>query len=572
MRRVLSCTSFVLLLTASLIADSNLHIIDVGLHRYYGATSAVRLIVSNPSSQPQLVHVQVAAGSGNDVTNTVITDVPLSGGEQRTLELPVLIHPGDVSITADASSAGVFFGRDKHKEALRQTNLIVLMCANEDVCKTAQSQIQFSGAIEERADKNRQAAFEIVSDPRDHWWAYSASRAVVLAMPMARLAPAQRDALEGFLRSGGRLVLLEDEIADPSFLSAYRNGSIPPYGERVGKGMLFRVPRLSANNLGEVFAGRNLTSVLSGPYASWTSEESLLRRQFATSFDFPRLRWLLLWLVAYTVMIGILNFAVLRHFRRLEFGWISMCALALMFAAGFYFSSASRRPRGFRLDNLATYYLDAKSPLAAVNYSLRVSAPERRDVLVSIADPAVFTYSNSSGEELNGEIWAEMNRQRPQVPHEYDIRLGPPSQIELTMLKWSFHDLDLLGMHEFAGTVHFIAPNRLRNDTGQQFGEAVYLDYASNALYTLPALVPGEEIQLDAITPRPLRRPQGWIRPEVDTSAQMLPRLARNGELPFAGARRVFAGLSDAPALPVELNVPHQRSVHSLIVVALDQP
>jgi hypothetical protein len=132
MGRVLLCISFVLVLAASLIADSNLRITDVGLHGYYGTPSAVRLILRNPSSQAQVVHLQVAAGNENDVTNTVTTDVTLSGGDQRALELPVLMFVGKVVITADASSAGAFFGQDKHEEVLRQTNLIVLMCASEE--------------------------------------------------------------------------------------------------------------------------------------------------------------------------------------------------------------------------------------------------------------------------------------------------------------------------------------------------------------------------------------------------------------------------------------------------------
>jgi hypothetical protein len=571
MRRVLLCTSFVLILTASLIADSNLQIADVGLHGYYGAPSAVRLNVTNPSSQPQLFHLQVTAGNENEVTNTVTTDLTLSGGEQRTVELPILMFPGKVFITADASSGGAFFGRDKQEKVLRRTNLIVLMCAHADACRTAQSQIQFSGTTEERADKNREVRFEIVDDPRDHWWAYSASSALVLAMPVAKLSAAQRDALEGYLRSGGRLVLLEDEISDLGFLSAYRDASTPANGERVGKGTLFRISRLSANTLGEVFAGRNLRGIL-GQIPPWNSNQSFLRRRFSTSFDFPRLRWLLTWLATYTVIIGVLNFAVLRHFRRLELGWISICVLALVFAAGFYFSSASRRPKGFCLDNLATYYLDARSPMAAVDYNLRVSTPDRRNVLVSIADPAVLTDSNSNGEEPSDQIWTEMNGQRAQMPHEYDIHFGLPSQIELTMLKWSFHDLDLLGMHEFSGTVHFIATNRLRNDTGEQFGEAIYLDYTSNNLYTLPSLAPGAEFQLDAITPQPIRTAEPRVRPDIDYNKQTLTELALRDALPFAASGRVFAGLSNDPALPVELNVPHQRNVHSLIVVALEQP
>jgi hypothetical protein len=581
MRRAVLCAGFVLAASAALIADSGLRIADVGLHGYTATTTAIRVIVRNPSSEPQTIRLQVAAGeentAGNTVTNTVTIDVTMSGGEQRELELPVLMPGGKTVIIADASAAGSAFGHDQYRGSLRQANLIVLMCASDTVCKTAQSQIQFSGTIEERADKNRQATFELVNDPRDHWWAYSASRAIVLATPTAALTPAQRDALEGFLRQGGRLVLLEDEIADSSFLSAYRQGPAPTNGERVGKGTLFRVHDLSANGLGDVFVGQNLRTVLE-QNSSWNSninQAAWLNRQYATAFDFPRLGWLLIWLAVYTVMIGVLNFAVLRRLRRLEFGWISVCGLALLFAAGFYFSSASRRPKSFRLDNLATYYLDARSPLAVADYNLRVSAPNRRDVMVSVAAPAVFASSNFPEDESNSQIWAEMNRQAAQSHHTYNIYLGPPSQVDLSMLKWSFVDLYLQGLHQFPGTVHFVAPKRLRNDTGQSFSEAIYLDYPANALYPLPALGPGDEVQLDTITPKPIRvkdgNPQALIPANFD-SKQTLQEAALTVGLPLAGWGRAFAGLSDGPALPVELNVPHQRGVHALIVVALEQP
>lgn len=578
MKRTLLCTSFILVLTASLVADSNLRIDDVGLHGYYGIPAAVRLTVRNPSSQAQPIHLQVAVANQYGVTNTVAADMSLSGGEQRQLELPILAGGGETKFTADVATAGgAVFGHDDYQASPHRAKPIILMCASEDVCKTAQSQIQFSGTIEERADKNRQTAFEVVADPRDHWWAYSAGKAIVLAMPLAKLTLVQRHALEGFLRRGGRLVLLEHEIADASFLSAYRQTPTPPKGERVGKGTLFRVSGLSSNTLGDIFTGRNLLGVLSAPdpWPYWTQMD-WLRRRFAAAFNFPRLRWLLIWLMAYIVIIGALNFAVLRSLHRLEWGWITVCVLALLFAVGFYFSSASRRPSGFRLDNLAVYYLDARSPLAAADYSLRISAPERRNVVVSVADPAVFTLSNSTGGESHSQIWVEMNRPRVGVNREYDIHFGPPSQIELSLLKWSFRDLNLQGLHEFPGTVHVIAPNRLRNDTGQHFGEAVYLDYTSNTLYSLPALAPGDEIQLDTLTQRPIRtqdeKRQPWVPPGLDSGKESLQELALRHSLPFVTDGRLFAGFSDGPALPVELNISHQQSAHALIVVVLEQP
>jgi hypothetical protein len=576
MRSAGICLSLVLALAPPLFGDSNLRIADVGLEGYMGTPGAVRVIVRNPSSESQFIHLLVSLSDSGGTTQTITSDISLSGGEQRQLELPVVFEGGKTKIAAEASAGGSVFGRDSYEGFLRATNLVVLMCASENVCRTAQSQIQFSGSIEEQADKNRGIKFAAMNDPRDVWWAYSAAHAVVLAMPVTGLSSKKRDALEGYLRGGGRLVLLEDEIADPAFLSAYRSGMPSLNGERVGKGILFRVSGLSANTLGNIFTGRNLPAMLQ-PDRWWAYRADWLRRRFAARFNFPRLSWILLWLAVYIVAIGILNFAVLRRLRRLEFGWISVCGLALLFSVALYFLESRQRPREFRIDNLAAYYLDGRSPLAAADYSLRISAPKRRVVVVSVADPAVFVNSHPRGVEMSSQIWVEIGGVAERANQEYDIRLGPPRQIDLPLLKWSFHDMDLEGLHEFSGTVHFVSPNRLRNDTGQHFGDAVYVDYRAKVFYPLPALAPGEEIQLDTITPKPIpargERPDPSASPAIAHGNPTLEELAADGLLASAReGERVFAGFSDGPALPVELNIPHQQSAHSLILVALEQP
>jgi len=496
-----------------------------------------------------------------------MSDIGLSGGEERQLELPLWIPGGEIKIAAEASAGSSVFGRDSFAGSLQRTNLVALMCIRENVCSTAQSQIQFSGSVEEQADKNRGIKFAALYDPRDEWWAYSAARGVVVAMPLTGLSSVQRDALEGYLRRGGRVVLVEDEIADPAFLSAYRKTAPSLNGERVGKGTLFRVSGLGPNTLGNIFTGRNLPRFLGQQEDPWAYRADWLRRRFSARFNFPRLSWILLWLVVYIVSIGILNFALLRRWRRLELGWISMGGLALLFSVGLYSFESRGRPRQFRIDNLAAYYLDGRSSLAAADYSLRISAPERRAVVVSVDDPAIFTDPHRIGVEPSSLIWAEMNRQADRAGRVYDIRLGPPRQTDLSLLKWSFQDMNLEGLHKFSGTVRFVSPNRLRNDTGQHFGDAVYLDYSAKVFYPLPVLAPGDEIQLDTITPQPL--PRTGIAHDNST----LEELVNAALLPSATAGEgVFAGLSDAPVLPVELNIPHQQSVHSLILVALEQP
>jgi len=250
-----------------------------------------------------------------------------------------------------------------------------------------------------------------------------------------------------------------------------------------------------------------------------------------------------------------------------------MCGLALLFSIGLYFFESLGRPREFRIDNLAAYYLDGQSPLAAADYRLRISAPERQAVVISVDDPAVFADPHRLRVEPTSQIWVEMNRQADRASRVYDIRLGPPRQTDLSLLKWSFHDMDLEGLRKFSGTVHFVSPNRLRNDTGQHFGDAAYLDYSAKVFYPLPALPPGGEIQLDTITPRPMPARSGHPGLGIAYGNPTLEDLVSVGSLPSASEEEgVFAGFSDGPVLPVELNIPHQQGVHSLILVTLEQP
>jgi hypothetical protein len=573
MKRAVICLGMLLLLRVCVFADSNVRIEDVGLHGYLGTPAPILVSIHNPSPPAQAVHLQISIASAEGTINTLTSDLTLAGGEQRRLELPALISGGKIRISADVTAGGSSLGHDSIDVALHSGSLIALMCAKEEVCKTAQSQIEFSGDIQSRAQKNQALRYEVVSDLRDDWWAYSAANAIVLAMPTAQLTPAQRMALEAYLRCGKRLVIVEDEIADPTFLSAYRTTPPMPTGTRVGKGVLIRVSGLSGNQLGNIFIGPTVAEMINQVFPAFGENQSgWLFQRYATTFDFPRLRWLLFWLAAYIVVIGIVNFVVLRRLHLLEFGWISVCVIALLFAAGFYFSSVSKHPRGYRLDNLTTYHLDSRSPLAAADYQLRIATPERRDVLLSVADPAVFINANFAGDqEPNSQIWSEVNGQVSRATQPWDITVGPPRQVELPLLRWSFRDLSMVGVREFPGTVHFVAPDRLRNDTGQKFDDAVFVDYGTDNVYSMPSLAPGEEIQLDVLTPQ-RRHPTVWTGDNRETARRSLSENAVNGWFPFIGQGRMFAGLTQGAGLPVQLNVTRREDVHSLLIVDMEQP
>lgn len=54
-------------------------------------------------------------------------------------------------------------------------------------------------------------------------------------------------------------------------------------------------------------------------------------------------------------------------------------------------------------------------------------------------------------------------------------------------------------MRRFAGTAHFVAPGRLRNDTGQAFEEAIYVDFDKDKIYEIPSLAAGAEVDLNRL-------------------------------------------------------------------------
>ena len=135
---------------------------------------------------------------------------------------------------------------------------------------------------------------------------------------------------------------------------------------------------------------------------------TLLRRT-GVWFQFPRLRWLIIWLAIYLVIVGPINFAILRRLKRMEWGWATMCVLAVLFAAGFYLSGSARRPKNYTVDNATIYWMDGRSPVAVEDVAVRVSTPERGDVRLAVNDNVVVIPGTLwSGDEPEVEIGASM--------------------------------------------------------------------------------------------------------------------------------------------------------------------
>jgi hypothetical protein len=552
--------------------------VGIGLGEYYSYSAPtpvqVRLPAASAARTIQLEFV-VRSGSDQERRDIMRTDrftkrVQVNAGQALEIEVPILIPQanwGVLDVTASEASGQLIASVSRElRDVTPFTNgqyLAAIYCQDQTTCQSVQAQVAFGGTSVENAEKNKYLRLATFREARPHWWAYSAASCVVLAGPIAGFSPAERQALEGYLRSGGNLALLEDQVADKDFLAAYRKDALGPAPIRVGRGRLVRLQSVGSKIpipevAPQMFARFGIVTAPSGEQ----SVGGTLLRRTGVWFNFPRLRWLIIWLAIYVVVIGPINFAILRRLKRMEWGWTTMCALAALFAAGFYSSGAARRPKNYTLDNATIYWMDGRSPVALEDVGVRVSAPERGEARLAVNDDVVVIPGTlRSGDEPELEIGASMlNKAR--LLQGWNMEMGSPTVVQMPMLRWSFEDLSFQGFHSFPGTVHWTSQSKLKNETGVAFREAMLFDFSANKQYLLSAIAPGEEIDLagmkfaDIWTPQ--HAPNNEFGVRIDsTRTDIIPPFSV-AEVPYSSFQilnsgQMFAGLSDTPVSGTEL-------------------
>jgi hypothetical protein len=211
---------------------------------------------------------------------------------------------------------------------------------------------------------------------------------------------------------------------------------------------------------------------------------------------------------------------------------------------------------------------------------VRISVPERQKVVIRTASDTVVEGSRYQDGVIHSLPSPWEGRKFTRGSYE-DTPLGrdplPEGEIALSMPRWTAQDLYFRGIHSFPGTVHETSSGRLRNDTGQRFFDAVFLDSGRNRLWLLGEVSPGAEIDL-AQAHYVMLWPQGY---NGDTDRPILPELAVDGSFlarliwertypPWPGdpMDRRFYGLSTGPAQPVQLLASrHLQREYALLVV-----
>ena len=577
-------------------AQDSIRINAVGLDDYYWPNIPAPIGIHIPAqSQARSVSIEVTIKSGNFHvpralfrTDSFAAEFHAEALKPLDVELPILIPAAERVIVSVAATdgGGQSIGRverdlEPETGVTNQRALIAVYCPDQGQCQKTQSQIFLGGNSNEVAIKDKKLRFIVLPGLGQHWWSYAQAYAVVVAGPISDAPKEQLDALTRYVRGGGQLILLEKEAANASFLSTYRQGAPRAAGIPVGMGLLYRVPDMESGALEKIFVGDGLKPFMGVSFFPEQPSANVILRRVGIFFQFPRLRWLLIWLGLYIVVVGPISFFILRRLGKLEWGWMTICAVSLLFAAGLYIAGSARRPAGFTLDRVAVYRMDENSPEASEDLGLRVSSPERGSIALSVGDSVVPTDSISSGYGGAPEVDIGSDiTDRPHVEPQWQVDLGLPTVIHLSMLRWSLRDLEFRGFHEFPGTVHWVSPMRLRNDTGMAYDEAIFLDRPANKQYVLPPVAAGEEIDLTGLPSQTIwKEPNDENRPStvvVDFTPYAHPPFHVT-EIPYLGMNLgrkddVFIGLtSAAPSAQLEI-AGTNRETTVVTIVSLDRP
>jgi len=587
---------------------------DVGLQGRspYASITRVRLLVSNPNTDPQAIELHLRVmdpqrdGSPQHQqashSHSFRMAVSLGPGEKRALELPILAYPKNIiQVTALDSSGKLLAQKSRQLEPLLGRAL-VLVCGKETICQEAQTRISFSGRDEDRVEKRKVFAFVAFHDPPKEWWIYSPATAVVLASPVLRLDADQLQALELYVRQGGILILVEDLVKDSGFLAVYRKQKSVAGGRKVGRGELYWVSSLKSTEFDALFTGKGLNHIFSerplpGQPSHDHAEIDWIRGRLAARIVFPGLPWLLSWLSAYILIVGLANFSVLRWLGRRELGWVTVPFLAVFFSGGLYLSYAAGHPKAFVLDQVSILWMDDRSPLAATDVALRVLSPQRATTTVSMDGKGIIT---GPSERFR---FAEFPNWRAEPIRYWNVHLGQTQQVELGLPQWSFRDIELRAVRRLNGSVRWVADRRLRNETGQNFIQALFVD--PKAVYFLGAVPAGSEVNLASaqheLLVRNVNRPGPYPRTlsgppvhepndqevtpqdrhkEVTELNELLGRpflltelirgWARDGGQAFEGRSGIFLGLAEEPSLQAEIkDIPFSSNQYAVTIISL---
>jgi hypothetical protein len=168
---------------------------------------------------------------------------------------------------------------------------------------------------------------------------FGVARYLVIENP-TELAPAVRD----WIRSGGRVIVEQSRLGalGLDLVAPITSGSETYFS--FGRGWVTGVSginRLTTEDWSQIITPPRYQLA---PREMWQSPEQMLMQSAVSGGDqrVPSLPWLLSALVGYAVLVGPINFAVLRRLGKRELAWVTIPVLAFLGVLGFWLAGRER--------------------------------------------------------------------------------------------------------------------------------------------------------------------------------------------------------------------------------------
>jgi hypothetical protein len=310
--------------------------VTAGLDRYVDPSQPVHFSVSVTSRELLVGRLEVSIGGG--ATARAAVEVPAGGAKRYDIEVPA---PRDnrravVSLVAGGDEDTQLYREDVQ---LRVPDGVVLVAVFD--ADGAVTPLRSASATPLGSD----IATIAVDEATIAAGLAPASYLVAGGGAVRGLGDAARSALEGWVDGGGRLAAGADDLA---VIGEPANGTLYPGTSalvaRQGDGELIAVADVAAVSVAEwtrlvhdaVPLGLISDQGLYGSDLALVSAASAGRDAAV-----PALSWLLLGILLFVVMVGPVNFVVLRGFDRPELAWVTVPLLSAVFVAGFWYMGRS---------------------------------------------------------------------------------------------------------------------------------------------------------------------------------------------------------------------------------------
>ena len=428
-------------------------------------------------------------------TEVVSMPAELAASETRVFDVPLHVVGQSYAVlyVQARNPEGLLLGRAGRSVGPKMDGqIIAMLCATPDLCRSIRQAILLSGSPEEQTKKSSSLRLIQLTKAAPTGWAYSPADVIILAAPMAQFSEAQRDALEAYLHRGGNLALVDDQLADASlsgrarFLDAYRSRAEEGKELSVGDGQFVHLKSASSRSFSDHFRGLGVSSSTPEEVRELVGRLRIARvtgnpdqlnpwlmRRLGTTFRFPGFFEMVSWIIGYLVLTGVVNFIVLRRIGRPELGWITMPALAVLFSLLLYAVGARNHPKNFGVDEMTVYRLDSFSPLAVTTSRVRISAPVRSIVTPVLPGNVVQGTGRRSPYAIGSGVEFSVRRRSGTTS---EVRRGATWETSFAFRRWSFSDLEFEGQKRFAGTVVRDKLGRVHNETGLNYRQAMIAD------------------------------------------------------------------------------------------------